>query len=55
MNKYVEEFREMIRRFASNHPKHGKMVYIKMNELQELVDFVKKVSEKAQMYDDLCK
>ena len=55
MNKYVEEFREMIYRFQSNYPKHGKMLYVRIDELEELVDFVKKVCEKAQMYDDLCK
>ena len=55
MNKYVEEFREMLLRFQSTFPKHGKTLCIKMSELEELMVFIKKVCEKAQMYDDLCK
>lgn len=55
MNKYTEEFREMLFKFQSNYPKHGKVFYMKMNELEELMVFIKKVCEKAQMYDDLCK
>ena len=55
MNKYIKEFREMIFRFQSTFPKHGKVLYINMSELEELLVFIKKVCEKAQMYDDLCK
>lgn len=54
MNKYVEEFRELMLKFASDSSKHGKLLYVKIDELQELTNFVKKVCEKAQMYDDLC-
>ena len=55
MNKYIKEFREMLFRFQSAFPKHGKVLYINMSELEELLVFIKKVCEKAQMYDDLCK
>lgn len=55
MNKYTEEFKEMLFKFNSNRPKRGKVFYMKTNELEELIVFVKKVCEKAQMYDDLCK
>lgn len=55
MNQYIEEFREMLYKFQGNYPKHGKVFYMKMNELEELIVFIKKVCEKAQMYDDLCK
>ena len=55
MNKYIEEFKEMLLKFQCNHPKHGKLYYMKMSELKELAVFIKKVCEKAQMYDDLCK
>jgi hypothetical protein len=55
MNKYIEEFREMLYKFQGNYPKYGKVFYMKMNELEELIVFIKKVCEKAQMYDDLCK
>lgn len=54
MNKYVEEFRELMLKFASDSSKHEKLLYVKIDELQELTNFVKKVCEKAQMYDDLC-
>ena len=54
MNDYIEEFRKMLYKFNSNYPKHGKLFYMKKNELEELVVFIKKVCEKAQMYDDLC-
>ena len=54
MNKYTEEFREMLHRFSSDNSKHGKLLYIKMDELEELAIFIKEVCEKAQMYDDLC-
>lgn len=49
MNKYIEEFREMLFKFQGNYPKHGKLFYMKKNELEELVVFIKKVCEKAQM------
>lgn len=55
MNEYIEEFKEMLHRFNDNHPKHGTLFYMKMDELKEFVDFIKKVCEKAKMYDDLCK
>ena len=55
MNRYTEEFKEMMYRFHSSYPKHGKVLYIKKNELEELIIFIKKICEKAQMYDDLCK
>ena len=54
MNKYAEEFKEIVLRIASNHPKHGRMLCVMMDELQELMNFVEKIGEKAQMYDDLC-
>ena len=54
MNKYVEEYREMLLRFNNNHPKHGVIFSMKKCELEELTYFIKKISEKAQMYDDLC-
>lgn len=55
MDKYAEEFKELLLKFTNNHPKHGKIFYMNMNELKELAAFIKKVCEKAQMYDDLCK
>ena len=55
MNKYIEELKEMLFKFKDNHPKHGKLFYMKIDELEEFVVFIKKVCEKAQMYDDLCK
>ena len=55
MNKYIEEFREMLYKFQGNYPKYGKVFYMKKSELEELLVFIKKVCEKAQMYDDLCK
>lgn len=55
MNKYTEEFVEMLKKFNSNRPKHGVLFYMKKSELEELIVFIKKVCEKAQMYDDLCK
>ena len=55
MNKYIKEFREMIFRFQSTFPKHGKVLYINMSELEEILVFIKTVCETAQMYDDLCK
>lgn len=55
MNKYTEEFREMLLKFNRNRPKHGILFYMKKSELEELAVFIKKVCEKAQMYDDLCK
>ena len=50
MNEYVEEFKKMMLKFNNNHPKH----YMKREELEELAIFIKKVCEKAKMYDDLC-
>ena len=55
MNEYIEEFKEMILKFNDNHPKHGILFYMKMDELEELTIFVGKVCEKAKMYDDLCR
>lgn len=54
MNKYMEEFRELLHKFNSNHPKHGVLFYMKKDELEELAVFIKNICEKAQMYDDLC-
>lgn len=54
MNKYTKEFKEMLSKFQGNYPRHGKVFYMNMNELKELVVFIQKVCEKAQMYDDLC-
>lgn len=55
MNKYMEECKEMLIKFNSRYPKYGKKIYIHINDLKELVAFLKIVCEKAQMYDDLCK
>ena len=55
MNKYMKEFKEMLLKFQSNYSKHGRKLYINRNELKELAAFVKKVCDKAEMYDDLCK
>ena len=55
MNKYIEELREILYKFQGNYPKHGKIFHMQMNELEELIVFIKKVCEKAQMYDDLYK
>lgn len=55
MNAYMEEFREMMHKFNNNNPKHGTLFCMKMSELEELAVFIKKVCEKAKMYDDLCR
>ena len=55
MNEYMEEFREMLHKFNDNQPKHGVLFCMKMEELKELTTFVRKVCEKAKMYDDLCR
>ena len=53
---FTEEFKEMLYKFAEReYPKHGKVLCVHINELKELMTFVKRVCEKAQMYDDLCK
>lgn len=49
MNMYIEEFKEMIYKFQSSYPKHVKIFYMKINELEELIVFVEKVYEKAQI------
>jgi hypothetical protein len=54
MNEYVEELEKMLLKFNNNHPKHGVLFYMTKEELEELVIFIKKVCEKAKMYDDLC-
>ena len=54
MNEYVEELREMLYKFNSNHPKHGVLFIMHISELEEFVCWAKKVCEKAAMYDDLC-
>ena len=52
---YIEKFKEMLYKFHTNYPKRGKVFIMKDNELEELIDFIKEVCEKAEMYDDLCK
>lgn len=55
-NKYTEEFKEMLYKFVKREcPQSGKFLFVSMNELKELMTFIKRVCEKAQMYDDLCK
>ena len=54
MNKYQEEFKEMLHEFVKTElPKSGKYLFLNMNELKKLNTFVKKVCEKAEMYDEL--
>ena len=55
MNEYMEEFKEMIFKFHDTQPKHGVLFRMKTEQLTELITFVKKVCEKAQMYDDSCR
>lgn len=55
MNKYMEEFRKMLVKSQGDLSIHGQVFYIKKNELKKLIILVKKVCEKSQMYDDLCK
>lgn len=53
-NKYTEEFKEILLKLAGNYPKHGARLYVDIEELKELITFVKKVCEKAERYDILC-
>lgn len=49
--EYMRTFKDLLLKYQQNYPKRGKCLYVSLNELQEIVEFVSRMCKKAEMYD----